>query len=338
MTKLPLFAIVAGSALHLSCGDTAVNEPGLGGAAGSPAASGTGASLAGSSGSGGTGGNISGAGGTSAGGSGGASVADAGVPAPRAAEQPHHLGKPFTIVNGAISSNDHGLEASFYAVRDTEESPISLTSTTGKLCLNGEVARATTGDAAHYWGITFGFTTATSEFLTLTENGLSTSPDAPAWNLDGGRVVGIAFTVTGSVLPGRLGFSATPGGQDSGGQYGVAQELTIYGDCAAPPITLSGQVAKSFYADLENWWCIPEYKSRWTADRVVTFWWGINSLIVDDIIASGAVADPYDFCLEDIRPILAGSGPDEAGEPVRDAGSDGPSDAAASDAAADASP
>ncbi len=169
--------------------------------------------------------------------------------------------------------------------------------------------------------------------MTQTETLLSISPDAPAWDLDGGRVLGIAFTVSGPVLPGpSFGFGATPGGQDPAGLYGVIPDLTIYGACDGPAVTTSGQVIESKFADLRNVWCIPEYRQSWTANSVVTFWWGMVSVVVDSIDADSGVnstPDPYDFCLSDIRPILAGAGPDEPADPVPDAGSSSASDAAA---------
>jgi len=65
---------------------------------------------------------------------------------------------------------------------------------------------------------------------------------------------------------------------------------------------------------------------------VVTFWWGMDSVLVDQIDRDARInsgTDPYDFCVGNIRPVLLGAGPDEPGEPL-DAGPD-PSDAGVSD-------
>jgi len=144
------------------------------------------------------------------------------------------------------------------------------------------------------------------------------------------------------VLPNsaNFGLSATAGGQDSGGQYGVGQELTIYGDCGAPPVQSSGQTNQTLFGNMQNWWCLPEYRTPWDASSIVTFWWGIGSVMVDEIdIDAGinATPDAYDFCISNIRPILAGDGPDEPGAPLPDAGPQGVPDAGA-DAATDANP
>lgn len=227
----------------------------------------------------------------------------------------YHLGEPFVIVGGEISadSNAYGLQASFYANRDSTESPIEITSLDGEVCVRGEILRANEGDFDKYWGIVLGFTTATGDDLMLTESSMSVSPQAAFWDYAESQVLGIAFTVTGSALPNsaHFGLQATPGGQDPGGQYGVAQEYTIYGDCAAPAIETSGQVQLSFFNQLENYWCVNGVKESWQADSTVAFWWGITSVVVEGASESDAAmpADAYDFCLRDIRPIVAGPEP-----------------------------
>lgn len=244
-----------------------------------------------------------------------------------------HLGRPFRIEAGRIRAdqNDYGLEASFFAVRDADETPIEVASLDGRICLRGELTRALLGDFDSYWGISFGFTVGPLEFRTLDEFGLSLSPEAPAWDLDGGQVIGIAATVTGSVLPNSssFGMAATAGGEDPGGQYGTPQELTIHADCGAPPVSASGQVVESLFANLKNWWCIEGMRSRWTGSSVSSFSWGVGSLIVEE---DAGETDAYDFCLEDIRPVLAGEGPDEPAT-LPDAGV--ATDAGAPDAAPD---
>lgn len=227
----------------------------------------------------------------------------------------YHLGEPFVIVGGEISadSNAYGLSASFYANRDATESPIEITSLDGEVCVRGELLRADANDFDEYWGIVLGFTTAAAEDRTLTESSLSISPQAAFWDYAESQVLGIAFTVTGTALPNsaHFGLQATPGGQDPAGQYGVAQEHTIYGDCAAPAIETSGQVQLSFFSQLENYWCVDGAKESWQASSTVAFWWGVTSVVVEGLNESDAAVptDAYDFCLRDIRPIVAGPEP-----------------------------
>jgi hypothetical protein len=126
----------------------------------------------------------------------------------------------------------YGLRASLYAIHDPEETGIEFTSTSGEVCVRGQLVRALQGDFDSYWGITVGFTTAPPELRELTDSFLSTSPEVPPWQLRPARVLGLAYDVSGPVLPNSpsFGLGATPGGRDSGGRYGEEQSQTIYGD------------------------------------------------------------------------------------------------------------
>ncbi len=332
MSRLLVSVWVAISSVHLACSDSPAGGPASGGAAGRIALAGSGgSSLQGASGSDGAGGSGAVAGSTGTGGASGASATDAGTSVPDAAvaERQSHLGKPFDIVNGVISadSNEYGLEASFYVVHNPKDTAVNVSTTTGQVCVNGALRRAVTGDFGSYQGLDIGFSVGPTQFRTLTETSLSIAPEAPAWQLDE-RVLGIAVTVTG-LTPIIFGFLASPGGQDPGGQHGVLIDLTLFSTCNHPPITSSGQVSTDFFADMKNVWCIPEYQQSWTATSVSAFFWTAGSVVVDPIADGGVddVTDPYDFCLSDIRPILAGAGPDEPGDPVSDAGAGGAADA-----------
>jgi hypothetical protein len=263
--------------------------------------------------------------GNTGGSAGSAVVPDAGdtPPVGNAADQPHHLGKPFIITNGRIGSetNEYGLEASFYVVHNPKDSAVNVSTTTGQVCVDGVLRRAVTGDFSSYQGLDIGFSVGPTSYRTLTETSLSIAPEAPPWELDG-RVIGISVTVTG-LTPITFGFLITPGGQDPGGQYGVPIDVTLYSTCNHPTITESGQVSKDFFGDMKNVWCIPEYQQSWSANSIADFFWSIGSVVVDEPADAGAeVTDPYDFCLSDIRPILAGAGPDEPAVPDAGAGDD----------------
>ena len=334
MSRFLLPILVAVSSVHVACSDAVSVHHGSGGAAGGVALAGNGGRPSeGSSGSNGTSGNGSVAGSAGTGGASGASALDAGTLLPDAAlaERLSHLGKPFDIVDGVISadSNEYGLEASFYVVHNPKDSAVNVSTTTGQVCVDGALRRAVTGDFGSYQGLDIGFSVGPTQFRTLTETSLSIAPEAPAWELDE-RVLGIAVTVTGRT-PIIFGFLASPGGQDPGGAHGVVIDLTLFSTCNHAPITSSGQVSMDFFADMKNVWCIPEYQQSWSATSVSAFFWSIGSVVVDAIADGGIndVTDPYDFCLTDIRPILAGAGPDEPADPSPDAGSSSASDAAA---------
>ena len=253
MTVRPLFTIIAASALNLSCADkvgTTLNPAGA----------------AGSSESGGSGGNA---------GSSAVSAPDAVAFQPTAAffepdaatfEPPHHLGKPFTLVGGAMSAdqNDQGLEAVFFS-GSNDSSSLAVTSTTGQICVNGEVSRALVGDTARYWGFSIGFVTRQGGGAPLPEPDAA-SPASEPWALSD-RVRGIAATISGPTAPSNLIFEATPGGLDPTGQSGIPQQLTLYADCS-PSLPAPGQRVKAFFAQLQNVWCTAGLRTPWIGDSV----------------------------------------------------------------------
>jgi hypothetical protein len=286
-----MFAILAANAFQLACGET---RNGPAGGAGSASISMRGNSAAGASGASAAGGSaLDGSGGTdpSSGGSSAMGEADAGVSEPDAtiAEQARHLGKPFTIVNGFISaaSNAYGLEGTLFVIHGSVGTTVNTTSLADELCFNGSNARNTDGDYSNRWGFVAGFDSA-----------------AP-WDLDSGRVLGISARVTGATFPRHLGFAA-----DS-----TSLTRADYGNCDFTQVTSSGQVVGELFANLHSqcWDLSLRPGSAWQNEPVVSFGWGVGS---DEI-----AANPFDFCLSEIRPILAGAGPDEAADAVPDAGS-----------------
>jgi hypothetical protein len=143
--------LVATAALQLvACSDEAVTAPAAGaGSGGKPAGAvaGAGGSVsAPAGGSAGTGGQTGGAAGSSvtAGTGGLPSVPE--LPPPNDIPE-HHLGRPFTIVDGVIraDSNEYGLQASLYAIRSSVGATLEVTGDSGEICVRGEVARVAEG-------------------------------------------------------------------------------------------------------------------------------------------------------------------------------------------------
>lgn len=214
----------------------------------------------------------------------------------------------FAIVDGRIhaDSNEHGLEAELTATHNQAGS-MNLTRTTNEICINGEVSRANEGDFARYWGLSVGFVTGSSIAGMIPSLGssepLSIDPSRSIPWTFGEQVVGISATLTGPVMPPNLVFEATPGGKDPGGQFGEPQELTIYGSCNTPFTPAPGRRLEARFADLDNWWCVPDVNQPWIGDSVISFSWKVVAVVVPPETA--VVSDAYDFCLSDIRPILA---------------------------------
>ena len=182
------------------------------------------------------------------------------------------LGDPLDIVGGFISgdSNIHGLEAALFSVTSPQNGSIQVTSDTGSVCVQGSVDIVLNEDFATQWGALFGFD------LTVAGAG------AP-WDLDGGNVVGFAYTLTGSELP-PLRFAAQPGGSDP----------TVDNFCQILD-AFSGASFQSPFNGLDR-----------------DCWLGIDNPMVADsltnvnwiIPADPTIGHPFDFCVSDLRPIL----------------------------------
>jgi hypothetical protein len=279
MSKLPLIAIVAGSAFHLACGDTTEAED-------SPR-----------------------------------TVSASGFP----------LGVPFEIVNGVISadSNEYGLQGSLAVTRTPSGASIEITSDTGQICMRGELAREVAGP---FGGpiVAVGFITGRGVMAQLPDAGvtlnLEDDPHALSrfygaatrividpfeqepWNLGDGRVLGIEANVTGPAIPfGTPGFGANPGGQNPDeliNQYAPACDGSI------PPSSGERRI-EGLFADLHYYcWNTAQLPySGWTADSTIVFGWGAAGARVPNTpenANASSVRDPFEFCLSDIRPILAG--------------------------------
>ncbi|MEY4545207.1 MAG: hypothetical protein RL685_1402 [Pseudomonadota bacterium] len=333
-------------ALHLACSDS---ESPLAGVGGSGAA-------AGSGGSAGAGGSSTGNGGAGAGGApdgGGAAgsgltTAGAGgtapIPPPPNVIPDHHLGRPFTLVDGVIraDSNEYALQASFYAIISAAGATQEVTTSSAGFCIHGTVERVAEGPfGGNFSG--FGFITGeqvTIEMpgLSLTRNldvtpeladtygtsgGIRINPVGPIpWNLGDGRVIGISARVTGSSIPEGPGGQATPGGMDPDGPQSGYGNCNIPGHAAGSDERRAELLFPALHYDCWNAATLPY--TAWRGDSVIVFGWGVSSLRVPGIAPGDPIEippDPYDFCFSDLRPIVIGAGPDE---PAGDAGTSAP--------------
>jgi hypothetical protein len=182
------------------------------------------------------------------------------------------LGEPLDIVAGFISggSNLHGIEAALFSVTSPLNANIQVTSDTGSICVQGDVGIVQNEDFANQWGALFGFD------LTLASGG------AP-WDLDGGNVVGFAYTLSGSELP-PLRFAAQPGGSDP----------TVDNFCQILDAFSGASLQSPFNALDRNCW--EAMRNPMVADSLTNVNWTIP--------ADSFVPHSFDFCVSDLRPIL----------------------------------
>jgi len=183
------------------------------------------------------------------------------------------LGEPLSIVAGLISSdsNPHGIAAAFFAVTAPVGSSIEVTSDTGEMCVRGNIDPVLNDDFATQWGSLFGLTF------------LSDAGEAAAWDLDGGRVTGFAFTVSGPDLP-PLRLTALPGDADPSAVNFCRPFLASSGDTFQMPIDS---------LDLSCWLGVRE---PLVTDDLLSIAWTVPSDV--------GVSHTFDVCISDLRPIL----------------------------------
>jgi hypothetical protein len=183
------------------------------------------------------------------------------------------LGEPLQILDGVISadSNPHGISAALFAAAAPIGASIEVTSDSGEMCVRGSIDPVLNEDFGTQWGTVFGL-----EFLS------DTGEPAP-WDLDGGNVLGFAFSVSGPDLP-LLRFTALPGGAD-GALVNFCRPFSAFsGDRFALPLDS---------LDLSCW--LGE-RDPLITDNLANIAWTVPSDI--------GIGHTFDVCISDLRPIL----------------------------------
>lgn len=182
-------------------------------------------------------------------------------------------GDALQIVDGLISpgSNPHGIQAVLFTAIAPVGATLELGSSTGSVCVSGDIDQVIGDDFTTQWGSTFGL------FF------LSDTLEVAPWDRDAGRVRGFSFTVTGSDIP-PIRFNALPVGADPGVDIFCSNFQPLSGEHVAMPF---GSLTFQCWApggvplpggDLQN--------------------------ITWSVLSDQASSHRYDFCLSDLRPLL----------------------------------
>ena len=197
-----------------------------------------------------------------------------------------NLGDVVNFVSGtgdlpyALGDNVYGMSGNAFLSRSTlGNSSLVIGTDPGKICIHGTVdAVPTPPDGSHppyssYWGIEVGFD------LNL---GLAWMP---------GSVVGFSFTIEGTVMS-PVRFMALPFGLDP----------TAEASAKCLPMNPQSNVAQQVQFTQLTQFC-------WdTASPVIDTSKGLSNFGLQ-IAATTNAAIPFDWCLKDLRPILAAKSP-----------------------------
>lgn len=222
-------------------------------------------------------------------------------------------GEPLPFIAGtgtvpyAIGPNEYGISGGGFLARSTLGNTITVGTEPGKICISGSLDEVPLNPDGHgnygqYWGVEFGF-----NLNQVSADGESAGLTAPAPPSDGsgdagaappadvvepwhpGSVVGFSFVIEGPTID-LVRFKSLPDGYDSSLESSVfCKEIHA----------VSGTDNVALFSELSTF-C----------------WGGINTLIPTtaglDNISWQLPADvapigarPFDWCLRDLRPIVA---------------------------------
>jgi hypothetical protein len=227
------------------------------------------------------------------------------------------LGEPLELVAGtgmvpyAIGENDYGIQGGGFLARSALGNTVSVGTEPGKICIRGSLEEVPLNPDGHgnygqYWGVEFGFNLnqRPAEGVAAPAPAAPTPVDAGADAADDaasgsaaadvaqpwqpGKVVGFSFVLEGPTIN-LVRFKSLPEGFDSSLESSVfCQE--IHATSGAANNALFDQLSTYCWSGLST--LLP------TSQGLNNISWQLPA----DVAPAGA--RPFDFCLEDLRPIL----------------------------------
>lgn len=295
--------LVLASVLGLACGtEDRVIRGENGGMGGQVGQAGAGGILA-SAGQSGIGGSSAGGGG-----SGGAGASNL------------RLGEPLQLVAGtgevpyAIGPNPHGIRGGAFLARAPLGNTITVGTEPGQICISGTLSEVPLGDNGsgnygQYWGVEIGFNLnqsapgggapppPASDAGVAVDAGADAGNTADAaappdvaqpWQL--GQVIGFSYVIEGPTIN-FIRFKALPAGYDR------TLESSVF--CKELPMATSGDVQDALFSEIDQYcWGANFNLALPTSGGLDNIAWQLP--------ADVAVGErPFDWCLKELRPILA---------------------------------
>jgi hypothetical protein len=221
------------------------------------------------------------------------------------------LGDPLDLVTGtgpvpyAIGANAYGIRGGGFLARSAQGNTITVGTDPGKICISGSLEEVPLNPDGHgnygqYWGVEFGFNlnqapadgSDVAPPPPATDAGSSSDAGAPMdvaepWHP--GKVVGFSFVIEGPTIN-LIRFKSLPAGYDSSLESSVfCKELR----------TDSGTTNNALFSELTTYCWSP-------SSAVLPIAGGLNNIswqLPADVAPAGA--RPFDWCLKDLRPIVA---------------------------------
>ncbi|HKO91081.1 MAG TPA: hypothetical protein VJU61_08015, partial [Polyangiaceae bacterium] len=229
------------------------------------------------------------------------------------------LGEPLELIAGtglvpyAIGPNPYGIRGGGFLARSAQGNTIEVGDEPGKICISGTLAEVPGGNYSQYWGVEIGFNlnqgapeqgtpegpVAPSDAGTAADAGdagsdaaVATDPApveevAQPWHP--GNVIGFSFVIGGPTIN-LIRVKSLPEGADS------ALESNVY----CKTITAaSGVPQEARFSELTQYCWSSTTNPVPTELGLDNFSWQLPA----DVAPAGE--RPFDWCLKDLRPILA---------------------------------
>jgi len=222
------------------------------------------------------------------------------------------LGEPLELIAGtglvpyAIGDNPYGIRGGGFLARSAQGNTVTVGTDPGKICISGSLDEVPLNPDGHgnygqYWGIEFGFNLNQAP---AEGNGLTAPPPpaasdagadaavappdvAQAWHP--GKVVGFSFVIEGPTIK-LVRFKSLPDGADSSLEDNVyCKEINATSGVANN--ALFGELSKYCWSGISS--LLP------TSNGLDNISWQLPA----DVAPAGA--RPFDWCLKDLRPLLA---------------------------------
>jgi hypothetical protein len=216
------------------------------------------------------------------------------------------LGDPLELVAGtgavpyAIGPNAYGIRGGGFLAKSAQGNTITVGTDPGKICISGNLEEVPLNPDGHgnygqYWGVEFGFNlnqspaeAAAAPPLPQPGDAGATPPDvAQPWHP--GKVIGFSFVIEGPTIK-LVRFKSLPDGADSSLEANVyCKEINAVS--GTPNAALFGELSTYCWSGIST--VLP------TAGGLDNISWQLPA----DVAPTGA--RPFDWCLKDLRPILA---------------------------------
>ena len=262
------------------------------------------------------------AGSPASGNAGAAGSAGAGGSAPASPAPTLQLGEPLALIAGtgdvpyAIGPNPYGIRGGGFLARSTLGNTVSVRNEPNQICISGSLEEVPNGNYGQYWGVEIGFNLNQGEGAGASSVGATGTPasnpvasasalaDAGSDAGDAGsaappaevarpwlpgEVIGFSFVIEGPTIN-LIRFKGLPAGYDS------ALESSVF--CKTVEAT-SGVEHNALFSELTQYCWSSQTVPIPTAAGLANISWQLPA----DVAPAGV--RPFDWCLKDLRPILA---------------------------------